>query len=871
MMRFTTIATSTVTATAFLLPSLLILAPAVHALDPDCTLPNGDPYNGYALKTGTGCRQYVKCQNGIINGWLTCPNNLLYSGDIAEGGICNHPGQVQCADEATAAHGVGGAGGGLGGGGDASASAPPPRVDEDCALPPDTPDTAPLYTGYALKSGTQCKQYVHCTSGLITSWHTCPNELEYSGNVAEPGICNYPEAVQCADPALSSASDEKPAPSTGSDGNTDYDADEATPSASSSDEDEATSSVSSAANPENYFCGNSVADAEQICMPCPSGFMAECNSDQHGCFRGIDSCADAGVSGNSGANGGSDDSGAPSGASSQSDQGTSSSSSNNYNEVMSFSNSNNIDSNAIDNDSNPDNFFCGTSLTNAQQSCIPCPSGLLAECNAEGEFKHGCFKGVDSCASGGSSSGGTSSQGSSQGSGNNADAVGSSTNSVSVPATSGASSGASAQSSQGSANNSSNNMVNQSTSNTPGSSTSSASVPAPEPTLPPWTNAPFNPSPTNTDKTVIGYYASWQWYDREKFADPQNIDFSKYDRINYAFFQPDIHGNLYGTDSWGDPQILWGPYVWNSAEQIRTGRNANYFCSWDLPLVTGRNCAYHDTSKGLVDLAHAAGVEIMPSIGGWTLSDNFPGIAASAEKRQNFAEQCVELIQAYGFDGIDIDWEYPGYEDHSGTPEDTINFTLFLQAIRDELDLLGNNRFGEPYGLTAALPCGPDKIEKIQVDQIMNILTELNLMSYDLHGAWDVLTGTNAPMFDQGWTDETPRWSVHGCVNNYIDLGVPLAKMNIGLPFYGRSFQGATGMKQFHGGADDINYHLDEGSPQYFNIVNELSRMTTYRHENTQTQYATFNTGGGLVSYDDPRAICDKVAYANERGMHGCE
>ena len=169
-----------------------------------------------------------------------------------------------------------------------------------------------------------------------------------------------------------------------------------------------------------------------------------------------------------------------------------------------------------------------------------------------------------------------------------------------------------------------------------------------------------------------------------------------------------------------------------------------------------------------------------------------------------------------------------------------------------------------------ALPCGPDKIDKIQVDQIKHYLTELNLMSYDLHGAWDALTGVNAPMFDQGWTDKSKRWSVHGCVNNYVELGVPLSQMNIGLPFYGRSFQKATGMKQFHDGADDINYHLDEGSPQYFNIVNELGRMTTYRHEDTQTQYAVFNDGDrGLVSYDDARAICDKVGYANERGMHG--
>lgn len=213
-----------------------------------------------------------------------------------------------------------------------------------------------------------------------------------------------------------------------------------------------------------------------------------------------------------------------------------------------------------------------------------------------------------------------------------------------------------------------------------------------------------------------------------------------------------------------------------------------------------------------------------------------------------------------------------GYEDHSGTPADTVNFTLLLQAIRTKLDALGYANGGKYFGLTAALPCGPDKIEKIQVNQIADILDELNLMSYDMHGAWDALTGTNAPMFDQGWTDKTPRWSVHGCVNAYVELGVPLNRMNIGLPFYGRSFARATGMKQFHDGADDINYHLDEGSPQYFNIVNELQGMTTFRHEKTMTQYAKFNgANGGVVSYDDARAICDKVGYANERGMHGCK
>jgi hypothetical protein len=72
-------------------------------------------------------------------------------------------------------------------------------------------------------------------------------------------------------------------------------------------------------------------------------------------------------------------------------------------------------------------------------------------------------------------------------------------------------------------------------------------IPSNSPTLPPYTMAPFNSSPSSESKTIIGYYASWQWYDRNKLADPVNIDFTKYTRINYAFFQPDTQGNLYGV------------------------------------------------------------------------------------------------------------------------------------------------------------------------------------------------------------------------------------------------------------------------------------------------------------------------------------
>lgn len=104
----------------------------------------------------------------------------------------------------------------------------------------------------------------------------------------------------------------------------------------------------------------------------------------------------------------------------------------------------------------------------------------------------------------------------------------------------------------------------------------------------------------------------------------------------------------------------------------------------------------------------------------------------------------------------------------SGGPDDTENYNLLMQAIRDELDALGeaNNRF---YGLTAAMPCGPDLINGIDLGTMKDILTEFNLMTYDLHGSWSPKTGPNAPLFD---FTGSPELSVHGCTENFLKGGV---------------------------------------------------------------------------------------------------
>jgi len=171
-------------------------------------------------------------------------------------------------------------------------------------------------------------------------------------------------------------------------------------------------------------------------------------------------------------------------------------------------------------------------------------------------------------------------------------------------------------------------------------------------------------------------------------------------------------------------------------------------CSWDA--ANTKACNFYNFKEGLIYLVHAAGGQIFPSLGGWTLSDAFPAMAASASSRANFASQCVDLIKEYDFDGIDLDWEYPGYEEHSGTAADKENFNLLLDDVRAALDTLGAET-GRYYPLTAALPCGPSNIDNIDIAHAATRLDELNLMTYDFGGSFSATSSFNTPMVYQGW------------------------------------------------------------------------------------------------------------------------
>jgi len=79
----------------------------------------------------------------------------------------------------------------------------------------------------------------------------------------------------------------------------------------------------------------------------------------------------------------------------------------------------------------------------------------------------------------------------------------------------------------------------------------------------------------------------------------------------------------------------------------------------------------------------------MISIGGWTWSGLFSDVAATEASRQIFCESAVEFAVKWGFDGIDIDWEYPvegGLPDNHHRPEDRDNYSSMIAKLRELLD-----------------------------------------------------------------------------------------------------------------------------------------------------------------------------------------
>lgn len=128
------------------------------------------------------------------------------------------------------------------------------------------------------------------------------------------------------------------------------------------------------------------------------------------------------------------------------------------------------------------------------------------------------------------------------------------------------------------------------------------------------------------------------------------------------------------------------------------------------------------------------------AIGGWNEgSSRYSNVVGNPSLRAKFVQNVVNFLDRYGFDGFDVDWEYPNQR--GGKPEDKENYSKLLQELRAAFDPKG-------YLLSAAVASAePSASLSYDIPSMCKSLHFVNIMAYDLHGAWEKVTGHNAPLY----------------------------------------------------------------------------------------------------------------------------
>jgi chitinase len=421
---------------------------------------------------------------------------------------------------------------------------------------------------------------------------------------------------------------------------------------------------------------------------------------------------------------------------------------------------------------------------------------------------------------------------------------------------------------------------------------------------------PSSPAPVTTDDVAgpgnyykVGYFTQWGIYGRQFFI--KNLDTSgaaaKLDVVNYAF------ENIDPVNLTCQAGVTKG--VSGNPQDPNEGTGAG-----DADADYGRPMSAAQSVDGVADdgwgklrgnfnqikklKAKHPHLKFVVSLGGWTFSKFFSDAAATPAAREKFVRSCVDVwikgnLPVYNgaggpgtgagvFDGIDIDWEWPGAEGHPGNvfrPADKDNLTALLAEFRKQLDALG----GEHRLLTAFTPADPAKIAAgWDLTKIFNYLDFANVQGYDFHGAgsdnsWEPLrTGHQGNLFRDAQDPYTFDFSVERAVQTYLDAGVSPRKLTVGFPFYGRGWKevasgppGTNGEWQTANGAAPGQFPEEAGTRGYHNMMTAYPNMTIHHDEQSVSTYGYTGPNGTWWTFDDAWSIGKKSAWIKSKGLLG--
>ena len=302
-------------------------------------------------------------------------------------------------------------------------------------------------------------------------------------------------------------------------------------------------------------------------------------------------------------------------------------------------------------------------------------------------------------------------------------------------------------------------------------------------------------------------------------------------------------------------------------------------------------------------------LKILPSVGGWTLSDPFYGFT-NKSNRDTFVASMKTFLKTWKFyDGVDIDWEFPGGDGAAGDRlGDTVNdgpaYIALMQELRIMLDEL-EAETGREYELTSAIGSGYDKIQDVDYAAAAQFMDYIFAMTYDFFGGWNNVTGhqtglncgshisidecNGTGLDDNGEPRKGPAYTLTNAVDLLLAQGVAAKKIVVGTAMYGRGWEGvmpenttiadnpmtADGTGKLKGSTAQgvwedgiIDY---KGLAQYMvgSAGTGVNGFEVGYDELADAAYVWNRQSGTLVTYDSPRSVLAKGQYVTANGLGG--